>query len=63
VLEQDRIILETMSDDARRRENLYQHDAGIVRLRRILQRRAEAQLAELAAPVAKAADGSSAAAE
>jgi phenylpropionate dioxygenase-like ring-hydroxylating dioxygenase large terminal subunit len=58
VLEQDRVILETMSDDARRRENLYQHDAGIVRLRRILQRKAEAQLAELAA-----ADGSSAAAE
>jgi phenylpropionate dioxygenase-like ring-hydroxylating dioxygenase large terminal subunit len=61
VLEQDRVILETMSDDARRRENLYQHDAGIVRLRRILQRKAEAQLAELAAADPKAGPSSAAA--
>ena len=34
VLEQDRIVLEGMADDARDHEILYQHDIGITRLRR-----------------------------
>ena len=34
VLEQDRIVLEGMADDAREHEILYQHDLGITRLRR-----------------------------
>jgi phenylpropionate dioxygenase-like ring-hydroxylating dioxygenase large terminal subunit len=34
VLEQDRVCLEGMADDARDREILYQHDIGITRLRR-----------------------------
>jgi hypothetical protein len=34
VLEQDRVVLEGMADDAREHEILYQHDLGITRLRR-----------------------------
>jgi phenylpropionate dioxygenase-like ring-hydroxylating dioxygenase large terminal subunit len=34
VLEQDRVVLEGMADDARDNEILYQHDIGITRLRR-----------------------------
>ena len=34
VLEQDRVVLEGMADDAREHETLYQHDIGITRLRR-----------------------------
>jgi phenylpropionate dioxygenase-like ring-hydroxylating dioxygenase large terminal subunit len=34
VLEQDRVVLEGMADDARDHEILYQHDIGITRLRR-----------------------------
>jgi hypothetical protein len=34
VLEQDRIVLEGLPDDARDHEILYQHDLGITRLRR-----------------------------
>jgi phenylpropionate dioxygenase-like ring-hydroxylating dioxygenase large terminal subunit len=37
VLEQDRNMLEHMEPDAHLREHLYQHDSGIVRLRRILK--------------------------
>lgn len=44
VLEQDRVVLESMAPDARSREALYQHDIGITRVRRILQRRAEAEV-------------------
>ncbi|MFT4099539.1 MAG: aromatic ring-hydroxylating dioxygenase subunit alpha [Burkholderiaceae bacterium] len=44
VLEQDRIILELMPQDAKDRENLYQHDLGIVRLRRHLRKLAQDQL-------------------
>ena len=36
VLEQDRVMLEDMPDDARYHENLYQHDIGVSRLRRAL---------------------------
>jgi len=50
VLEQDRVMLEGMPDDARKREMLYQHDLGVSRIRQILTRAAKAQVeAELAA--------------
>jgi hypothetical protein len=45
VLEQDREILEAMEPDANQREMLYQHDMGIVRLRRHLRSLAKEQLA------------------
>lgn len=44
VLEQDREMLEFMEPDANQRENLYQHDLGLVRLRRHLKNLAKAQL-------------------
>lgn len=49
VLEQDRRLLEAMADDADQAENLYQHDIGVVRLRRLLRRQADEQVAELQA--------------
>jgi len=45
VLEQDRVVLEVMEPDANQREMLYQHDMGIVRLRRHLRNLAKEQLA------------------
>jgi phenylpropionate dioxygenase-like ring-hydroxylating dioxygenase large terminal subunit len=44
VLEQDRVMLEGMPDDARRREMLYQHDIGVSRIRQILTRAAKSQI-------------------
>jgi phenylpropionate dioxygenase-like ring-hydroxylating dioxygenase large terminal subunit len=44
VLEQDRVMLEGMPDDARKREMLYQHDLGVSRLRQILTRAAKKQV-------------------
>lgn len=44
VLEQDRVMLEGMPDDARTRERLYQHDIGVAHLRRMLMRAARAQI-------------------
>lgn len=49
VLEQDRVILEEMADDARQHEFLYQHDTGMSRVRRRLRQLAEEQVAALAA--------------
>jgi phenylpropionate dioxygenase-like ring-hydroxylating dioxygenase large terminal subunit len=50
VLEQDREMLAAMPDDARSNELLYQHDVGVVWLRRYLAQQAERQVqAELAA--------------
>jgi phenylpropionate dioxygenase-like ring-hydroxylating dioxygenase large terminal subunit len=49
VLEQDRVMLEEMETDARDREILYQHDMGLVRLRRRLKSVATEQLTALAA--------------
>lgn len=49
VLEQDRVILDVMQDDARDHEFLYQHDSGLSRVRRMLQHKAETQLVDLAA--------------
>ncbi len=43
VLEQDRIILENLTPNARDKEFLYQHDVGLSRLRRIMQREAKKQ--------------------
>lgn len=49
VLEQDRVMLEGMPDDARKREMLYQHDLGVSRIRQMLTRAAKTQIeAELA---------------
>lgn len=45
VLEQDRVILEAMESDANQHEMLYQHDMGIVRLRRHLRNLAKSQIA------------------
>ncbi|MEM9198313.1 MAG: aromatic ring-hydroxylating dioxygenase subunit alpha [Pseudomonadota bacterium] len=44
VLEQDRVMLEGMPDDARRREMLYQHDLGVSRIRRVLMNEARRQI-------------------
>lgn len=44
VLEQDRVAVENMEPDANKREHLYAHDMGIVRLRRHLRNLAKAQL-------------------
>jgi phenylpropionate dioxygenase-like ring-hydroxylating dioxygenase large terminal subunit len=55
VLEQDREMLEALLDDARDHEMLYQHDAGVSRLRVALAKRARAQLDAEAAVVLQAA--------
>lgn len=44
VLEQDRVIMESMELDASDREMLYNHDMGVVRLRRFLKGKAQEQL-------------------
>jgi len=49
VLEQDRVMLEDFEPDAFLRENLYQHDMGVARLRRVFRTKAEAQLKALEA--------------
>lgn len=46
VLEQDRVMLEAMAGDADQAENLYQHDLGVVRLRRLYRSLAEAQVGQ-----------------
>ncbi|OZD68878.1 3-phenylpropionate dioxygenase [Rhodococcus sp. 05-340-1] len=48
VLEQDREMLEGMAADADQAENLYQHDLGLVRIRRMFQKLAREQAAALA---------------
>ena len=49
VLEQDRHVLEAMANDARDREFLYQHDTGLARIRRIMEKQALEQVSALAA--------------
>jgi phenylpropionate dioxygenase-like ring-hydroxylating dioxygenase large terminal subunit len=44
VLEQDRVMMEAMEPDANQREQLYAHDAGVVRIRRIMQNAAKKQI-------------------
>jgi phenylpropionate dioxygenase-like ring-hydroxylating dioxygenase large terminal subunit len=46
VLEQDRRMLEAMAPDADQAENLYQHDLGVVRIRRSLLKAAEQQVTD-----------------
>ncbi len=58
VLEQDHVVLENLAPDARNQEFLYQHDTGMARTRRMLEQKAEAQLAALDA--AAAASGATA---
>lgn len=48
VLEQDRLIAEGIEPDANEREILYDHDVGVVRVRRWMTDEARAQLAALA---------------
>jgi hypothetical protein len=55
VLEQDRLMLTALSDDAREHEMLYQHDTGVTRLRRILMQKAREQIAAEDARSAQAA--------
>jgi phenylpropionate dioxygenase-like ring-hydroxylating dioxygenase large terminal subunit len=50
VLEQDREMLAAMHDDARSRELLYQHDIGVVRLRRYFAQEARRQVEAEGAP-------------
>ncbi len=45
VLEQDRIMMEAMEPDANQREQLYAHDAGVVRIRRVMAKLAAKELA------------------
>lgn len=52
VLEQDRVMIEQFPADARERENLYQHDTGLVRLRRRMRALAQQQIAENTASAA-----------
>ena len=48
VLEQDRLMLEGMSQDSDQAETLYQHDLGVARLRRMYHAEADLQAAALA---------------
>lgn len=48
VLEQDRVMAEAMPTDAWDRENLYQHDIALVRMRRILKSEARRQAEAIA---------------
>ena len=53
MLEQDRVMLESIPEDARKREMLYQHDLGVSRVRQLLTKAAKSQIeAELALKVA-----------
>lgn len=49
VLEQDQFVLESLPLAARNREFLYEHDVGLVRVRRILEKRATEQAQQLLA--------------
>ena len=57
VLEQDQMVLESMPDDARSREFLYEHDVGLARVRRMLEKRAAEQAQTLGAAPASASAG------
>lgn len=56
VLEQDRVVLEQMAPDAREHEFLYQHDVGLSRVRRLLEKKAKAQVEARAKAAAQAAE-------
>jgi hypothetical protein len=46
VLEQDRVVLENLAPEETRREYLYEHDAGLVRIRSLLAQRARREITE-----------------
>ncbi len=48
VLEQDRLVMESLNRHARAKENLYQHDVGLARVRRMMEQMAEAQVSAVA---------------
>ena len=50
VLEQDRLVLESMAPDAREHEFLYEHDVGLVRVRRMMEKRAAEQAKAIVGP-------------
>lgn len=52
VLEQDRVMLADFDPEANKREILYAHDMGLVRLRRYFRQKAEAQIEALATQAA-----------
>ena len=54
VLEQDQFVLESLPDDARSREFLYEHDVGLARVRRLLEKRATEQATQRVAARAPA---------
>ncbi len=45
VLEQDRVVMESLRRDARKHEFLYQHDVGLARVRRVMEKMAQVQVA------------------
>lgn len=47
VLEQDRALLQAMAPDADAHEHLYQHDLGVVRIRKLLREQARRQVEEV----------------
>ncbi len=47
VLEQDRVVLEQMAPDARDQEFLYQHDVGLSRVRKLMEKKAREQVTRL----------------
>lgn len=53
VLEQDRLMLENLPDNAREREVLYSHDQGMNRIRRMLEQKARDQIGALHAEAAE----------
>ncbi len=57
VLEQDRVMLESMARDADSAENLYQHDLGVMRIRRMFRQQARRQAKFLASLKNDAAAG------
>lgn len=56
VLEQDRLVSETMAADADEHEYLYSHDLGLTRVRTLMAREAKAQAQRMAAAPAVAAE-------
>ena len=44
VLEQDRVLLEDLAPNANEHEHLYDHDMGVVRLRRVMRSAAQEQI-------------------
>ena len=58
MLEQDRVMLSAMPDDARMREMLYQHDIGVGALRQTLTRCARSQVEAEDAAAARSAAAS-----